>query len=98
MTVDINCAEASCNGNLYEYVIRKLLKLEAQYHWLKGSKVLFKDIEEAEGKSKVCEIKLNIPGSGIYASAKNADLKLAAKEAIKKLDAGLRNRKEIMNA
>ncbi|MDT0645838.1 HPF/RaiA family ribosome-associated protein [Zunongwangia sp. F260] len=98
MTVDINCAEASCNGNLYEYVIKQLLKLEARYNWLKDSKVLFKDLDEAEGKSKICEIELNIPGSGIYASAKNTDFKLAAKEAIRKLDTGLRKHKDILNA
>ncbi|MDT0688082.1 HPF/RaiA family ribosome-associated protein [Autumnicola psychrophila] len=98
MTVDINCAEASCNGNLYEYVIKQLLKLEARYNWLKGSKVLFKDLGEAEGKNKICEIELDIPGSGIYVSAKNSDFKLAAKEAIKILDTGLRKRKDTLYA
>ena len=88
MTVDIKCTEVSCNGNLFQYVIEKLLKLEAQYDCLKGSTVSFKSVENPEGQQKICEIEL--PGQGIFASAKGTDLKLAAKETLKILNGHLR--------
>lgn len=98
MKVDINCADASCNGNLYQYVIKSLIKLEAQYNWLKASKVLFKDVDAPEGKHKVCEIELSAPGPGVFASAKNKNFELAAKETIKILNRRLRSQNELLSA
>ncbi|MDT0691100.1 HPF/RaiA family ribosome-associated protein [Salegentibacter sp. F188] len=94
MTVDINCAGVSCKGDLFQYVIANLLKLEKQYSWLKASEVFFKDVDDAEGKRKICEIELKMPGSGVFASAKNTDFQLAAKETIKILNKRLRKHNE----
>jgi ribosome-associated translation inhibitor RaiA len=72
------------------------VKLERKYKRLKGSKVLFNDIEDIEGKRKSCEIKLNVSGREIFASSRNTNFESAAKETLKVLYKHLHNHYETL--
>ncbi len=81
-----------------EYIIDKMNKLGERYQWITKAQVFFKRQEDGPGSMDICEIKLSLPGSGIFASANNVDFEVAAKETTREIEKQLQSRLRILRA
>ena len=60
------------------------------------SDVFFKQENDATGANKICEIKLSVPGSGLFAKAKTDDFEKSLAQTVDDLERQLRKRKTIL--
>ncbi len=93
MTINIQFIKIQNSDTLTEFVSKKLIKLSDKYKWLISAKVLFKIEKEPAGNGNICEIELSLPGPKIFASSKEKNFELAAKNTISDLTVQLKKRK-----
>jgi len=93
MTINIQYVKMLTSETMTDYVTKKLNKLEGKFDFIINANVFFKSENDPRGDSHVCEIELSIPGPKAFASSKEKNFELAAKNAINDLTKQLEKRK-----
>ena len=76
-----------------QLAIEKLEKLGSKYHDIISAQVFFKEEKGSNGKGKICDIRLSLPGPQVFASSDEDSLEAAVAETIRDLDRQLAKRK-----
>ncbi len=84
------------NNTADNLVFKKLEQLSNHYNWLIRANVIFKEEKSDNGKGKICEIILSLPGPKLFASSNEDSLEAAATETVRDLEIQLKKRKAEM--
>lgn len=98
MTINIQYVKMPFSEAMTENVINKLNKLGERYHWITQARVFFKLENDPAGNGKICEIELSIPGPRIFASSRENNFELAAKQTALEIEKQLQKRKAVLKA
>lgn len=98
MTINIQYVKMPFSESMTEYMITKLNKLGERYAWVVNARVFFKKENDPAGNGKICEIELSMPGSNIFASTRDTNFELAAKETTLEIEKQLQKRKVVLKA
>lgn len=93
MTINVQYVKMLTSETMTDYVTKKLNKLEGKFDFIINANVFFKSENDPRGDSHICEIELSIPGPKAFASSKEKNFELAAKNAINDLTKQLEKRK-----
>lgn len=93
MTINVQYVKMLTSETMTEYVSKKLTKLENKYDWVINANVFFKLEKSPSGEGNICEIELSLPGPKIFASSKEKNFELAAKNTVMDLTKQLEKRK-----
>lgn len=94
MTINIQFVNLDYSDAIAEHATTKLKKLADKYEWLINADVFFKEEANVPEKSKICNIKLSLPGPQIFATSQEKNYEAALKETINDLDIQLKKRKQ----
>ena len=94
MTVNIQFINLDHSDSLAAFTKEKLNKLAEKYDWLISADVFFKEEGTNPEKGKICNIKLNIPGTQIFATSDEKNYELSVKETIRDLEIQLKKKKQ----
>ena len=76
-----------------QLAIKKLDKLGSKYSEIISAQVFFKEEKGSNGKGKICDIRLSLPGPQVFASSDEDSLEAAVAETIRDLDRQLAKRR-----
>ncbi len=93
MTINVQYVKMLTSESMTEIVSKKLNKLGNKYEWIISANVAFKLEKDPGGKRNICEIELSLPGPKIFASSKEKNFELAAKNTVSDLTKQLKKRK-----
>ena len=96
MTINVQYVKMLHSDTMTDYVSKKLNKLGEKYQWVINANVFFKLENNSTVNKKICEIELSLPGPKIFASSKEKNFELAAKNTISDLTKQLKKRKAII--
>ncbi len=94
MTVTFQYVDIDASEWLSEHATEKLNKLANKYEWIIGAEVFFKEDNNEPVNSKICNIRLSLPGPRIFATSNEKNYEMAIKETISDLEVQLKKRKE----
>lgn len=94
MTVTFQYVDIDASEWLSEHATEKLNKLADKYEWVIGAEVFFKEDNNEPVDSKICNIRLSLPGPRIFATSNKKNYEMAIKETISDLEVQLKKRKE----
>jgi len=97
MTINVQYVKMLTSDSMTEIVSKKLNKLGDKFEWIINANVFFKLENDPAGKGNICEIELSLPGPKIFASSKEKNFELAAKNTISDLTKQLKKRKATYN-
>lgn len=81
-----------------EYIIRSLNSLGERYQWVNRAQVFFKKEDGPLAKGNCCEIVISLPGAGIFASASDKNVEVAARETTLEIEKQLQKRIGVLKA
>ena len=93
MTINIQYVKMLTSETMTYYVTKKLNKLGDKFDFIINANVFFKSENDPREDSHICEIELSIPGPKTFASSKERNFELAAKNSISDLTKQLEKRK-----
>ncbi len=94
MTVNFQYVDIDASEWLSEHAKEKLDKLANKYEFLISAEVFFKEDKNEPVDSKICNIRLSLPGPQIFASSNQKNYEMAVKKTISDLEVQLKKRKE----
>lgn len=94
MTVNFQYVDVDASEWLSGHTKEKLDKLSHKYEFLIKAEVFFKEDKNEPVDSKICNIKLSLPGPQIFASSNEKNYEMAVKKTISDLEVQLKKRKE----
>jgi putative sigma-54 modulation protein len=97
MKVNIQFVQTTQEKWAEELVNEKLDDLGQKYDWLIRADVFFKEEKDTDGKGKICEIRLSLPGPRIFASSDEDNFEASIAETIRDLEVQLKKRKAQMS-
>ena len=86
MKVIIQFVQTAQRKGVEELVKQKVDDLGQKYDWLIGADVFFKEENDTDGKGKICEIRLSLPGPRIFASSDEDSFENSVAETIRDLE------------
>lgn len=86
------------NNTADNLAFKKLENLATHYDWLIRANVTFKEEKSDDGKGKICEVMLSLPGPRIFASSNEESHEAAVAETIRDLEVQLKKRKSEMKS
>lgn len=98
MTVNFQYVDVDASEWLSEHAKEKLDKLAHKYEDLINAEVFFKEDKNEPVDSKICNIKLSLPGPQIFASSNQKNYEMAVKKTISDLEVQLKKRKDTLKA
>jgi ribosomal subunit interface protein len=93
MKANVQFVNAEWNATAEEIINKKLDSLKRKFDWMISADVHFKAEKEANGKGRICEVKLSLPGPQIHASCNEASFEAAAAGVAEDLEIQLKKRK-----
>lgn len=97
MKMIIQFIQTAQRKGVEELVKQKVDGLGQKYDWLIGADVFFKEEKGTDGKGKICEIRLSLPGPRIFASSDEDSFENSVAETIRDLEVQLKKRKAQMS-
>ena len=97
MKVNIQFVQTTQEKWAEELVNEKLDDLGQKYDWLIRADVFLKEEKDTDGKGKICEIRLSLPGPRIFASSDEDNFEASIAETIRDLEVQLKKRKAQMS-
>lgn len=94
MTVNFQYVDIDASEWLSNHTEEKLKKLVDKYEFVIGADVFFKEDTNEPVNSKICNIRLSLPGPRLFASSNEKNYEMAVQETIKDLEKQLKKRKE----
>lgn len=98
MNIDIQYVKMPFSEAMTQNMIWKLEKLGERYPWITQARVFFKLENDPAGNGKICEIELSMPGPNVFASSRDFNFELAAKETTREIEIQLKKRKAVIMA
>ena len=98
MKQQIQFVQTKTNPSLRTMVMEQLDVLAQKYDWVTKADVFFKEEKGTYGKGKICEIRLSVPGSRIFAASDEKSFEAAIAESIRDITKQLKKRKDEMYA
>ncbi|CAN5295737.1 hypothetical protein BH23BAC2_BH23BAC2_19710 [soil metagenome] len=98
MTINIQNEKMPFSEAMTEYLITQLNKLEERYPWILQASVNFKRENDPTGNRKICKIELSKPGPNIFASTRETNFELAAKQTTRDREKQLAKTKAVLNS
>jgi ribosomal subunit interface protein len=96
MEIRIQFVQVHKSDAVEEFAIKRLLKMADKYAWLIKADVFYKLEPDTKGKGKICEIKLSLPGSRIFAVSNEESFEVATDATIRDVEKQLRKHKNKM--
>jgi len=93
MTINVQYVKMLTSETMTEYVTKKLNKLGNKFDWIINANVFFKSENDPSGEGHICEIDLSLPGPKIFASSKEKNFEMAAKNTVLDITKQLEKRK-----
>lgn len=93
MTINVQYVKMLTSETMTAYVTKKLNKLGNKFDFIISANVFFKSENDPRGDGHICEIELSVPGPKAFASSKEQNFELAAKNSIRDLTKQLEKRK-----
>ena len=97
MKVNIQFVQTAQRKWAEELVNQKLDDLGQKYDWIIGADVFFKEEKDTDGKGKICDIRLSLPGPRIFASSDEESFEASIAETTRDLEVQLKKRKAQMS-
>lgn len=97
MKMDLQTVGFNATDELVAYTREKTEGLYKYYDQIVGAEVYLKLVNDDADKTKVAEIKLNIPGNDIYASSQAEKFEGAVNSSVDKLKSQIRKLKTKMS-
>ena len=94
MTVNFQYVDIDASEWLSEHTKEKLDKLAHKYEFIVSAEVFFKEDKNEPVNSKICNIRLSLPGPRIFATSNEKNYEMAVKETINDLEKQLKKRKQ----
>ncbi|MDP4284310.1 MAG: ribosome-associated translation inhibitor RaiA [Bacteroidota bacterium] len=94
MNINLHFVQTRTYPRIASLVYKKLENLEKKFNWIINAEVFFQEEKNTYGKGKICEIRLSVPGSVIYASSDEASFEAAVAETAYNLERKLKSHKE----
>lgn len=94
MTVNFQYVDIDASEWLSEHAKEKLDKLGNKYEFIISAEVFFKEDKNEPVESKICNIRLSLPGPRIFATSNEKNYEMAIKETINDLEKQLKKRKQ----
>jgi putative sigma-54 modulation protein len=85
MKTEIRFVHAVQNLTLENQVIEKLDSLERKYDWITNGSVAFKEEKHPKEENYVCEIKISVPGTQLFASSNELNFNKSINSTIQQL-------------
>ncbi len=98
MEITTQFVQTEPNETADDLVFEKLENLATHYNWLIRANVIFKEEKKSDGKGKICEIILSLPGPQIFASSNEESFEASVAETVRDLDVQLKKRKSEMQS
>ncbi|UJH90773.1 ribosome-associated translation inhibitor RaiA [Antarcticibacterium sp. 1MA-6-2] len=98
MNINVQYVKMPFSETMTQYVVSKVEKLGERYQWITQARVFFKKENDPSGNGKICEIELSTPGPKIFASSRDHNFELAAKETTREIEKQLKKRKAVIMA
>lgn len=95
MTVNFQYVDVDVSESLSAFTEEKLEKLFNRYEFIVGADVFFKKDSNEPEKSKICNIRLSLPGPLLFATSNEKQYEVAVRETISDLERQLKKRKEV---
>ena len=95
MTVNFQYVNIDTSEWLSNYTSEKLNALNDKYQFLISAKVFFKEDPNEPVNSKICNIRLSLPGPRIFTTSNEKNYEMAVKATISDLEKQLKKRKEV---
>jgi putative sigma-54 modulation protein len=96
MEIRIQFVQVPKSDAVESFAIKRLLKMAKKYEWLIKADVFYKVEPDKKGKGKICEIRLSLPGSIIFAVSDEESFEAATDETIRDVEKQLRKHKNEM--
>ncbi len=93
MNINIQFLHTETNAKVASLVFNKLEQLNKKFDWIIGAEVFLKEENNKEGRKRVCETRLIIPGPEVYSFATDKSFEAAISEAIDDIESQLISRK-----
>lgn len=93
MTNQIQFVNIKTDPGLEELITGKLEKIENKFAWVISARVYLKEENASNGKNKVCEIDLSVPGPNVFTKACEASFEASIAESFNELNILLRKHK-----
>lgn len=94
MKLQMHSIHFDADQKLVDFIQKKADKLDQYYDRIIDGEVIMKVENDDERENKLLEIKLNIPGSQLFAKEKSKSFEAAADEAVEALRRQLKKHKE----
>ncbi|HHP7242262.1 MAG TPA: ribosome hibernation-promoting factor, HPF/YfiA family [Cyclobacteriaceae bacterium] len=94
MKLQMHAIHFDADSKLVDFIQEKANKLDTFYDRIIDGEVFMRLNQDASKENKIVEIKLNLPGSQIFAKEKSRSFEAAADEAIEGLRRQLKKFKE----
>lgn len=99
MNINFEYHEVAASPRLEAFVAEKLNKLENKYDSIVSADVYFKKENTSNPElSKICSIRLSMPGPTIFAETSSASFEASVAKVVSELRSQLQKRKEKLNA
>ncbi|REE01656.1 ribosome hibernation-promoting factor, HPF/YfiA family [Marinoscillum furvescens] len=98
MKLQMHSIHFDADQKLVDFIQKKANKLDTFYDRIIDGEVFMRLEKDNERENKLLEIKLNIPGSQLFAKEKSKSFEAAADEAVEALRRQLKKHKEKMTA
>ncbi|MFT4943444.1 MAG: putative sigma-54 modulation protein [Patiriisocius sp.] len=97
MNINFEYKDVSASKRLENMVVEKLNKLEDKYDFIVNSDVYFKKENTSSPETGlICEIRINVPGSTIFAASNSPSLEASIAKASSDVKSQLQRKKEKM--
>ncbi len=98
MNINFEYHEVAASQRLEAFIAEKLNKLENKYDSIVGADVYIKTENTTNPEvSKICSIRLSMPGPTLFAESSGASFEAAVAKVITELRSQLQKRKEKLN-
>lgn len=95
MTVNFQYVDVDVSESLSAFTEERLGKLFNRYESIVSADVFFKKDSNEPENSKICNIRLSLPGPRLFATSNEKQYEVAVRETISDLERQLKKRKEV---
>tara|TARA_R110002124_G_scaffold138576_6_gene302124 strand:- start:53062 stop:53364 length:303 start_codon:yes stop_codon:yes gene_type:complete len=97
MNINFEYHNANSSRRLEAIATEKIKKLINKYDFIVGTDVYFKgENTSSDSTGKICEFRINIPGSTVFSEANKGSFEAALSETVKQVKMQLQKKKEKM--
>ncbi|UGU14718.1 HPF/RaiA family ribosome-associated protein [Sinomicrobium kalidii] len=97
MKTDVHFVKLSTDKSIEALTVKKLHSITKKYDWVIKADVFFKQDPSSDGKGKICDIRLSVPGPGIFASSDETSFEASLAETLGSIRKQLNKRKHQMS-